>query len=278
MPREGPANQRSHTKRLKIDKEDTQTRDGSQSDVHSVQDRGHRYGNFHQYYSFHPVESRITVLGSIFEVIGSTFRKQEFQQQIDYLDIGCNSGDLTIRVAVSIADASSRRVRALGWDLDDQLIARANDKSTPANATTTFETINVLNEGFTTSSSLSDVTTIFSTTMWIHIHGGDEGLRRVMDKLFKVTRHFLIVEPQPSKCYKVAAARLRRMGLSPDDVSVDRLHLRLGGNVEEEIQRLATLNGFDLVVKTAKTEWKRTVYLFHRRAPLLCTDNEPRVA
>jgi hypothetical protein len=43
-----------------------------------------------------------------------------------------------------------------------------------------------------------DLTSIFSTTMWIHVHAGDEGLKAFLERAFGWTKRFLLVEPQPS--------------------------------------------------------------------------------
>jgi len=45
-----------------------------------------------------------------------------------------------------------------------------------------------------------DLTTIFSTTMWIHIHAGDGGLVEFLERACGMT-DLLVVEPQPSKWY-----------------------------------------------------------------------------
>ena len=45
---------------------------------------------------------------------------------------------------------------------------------------------------------LFHLTTIFSTTMWIHVHGGDDGLREFLKRACGWTRRFLLLEPQPS--------------------------------------------------------------------------------
>ena len=42
------------------------------------------------------------------------------------------------------------------------------------------------------------LTTIFSTTMWIHVHGGDDGLKSFLERACDWTSKFLLVEPQPS--------------------------------------------------------------------------------
>jgi hypothetical protein len=48
------------------------------------------------------------------------------------------------------------------------------------------------------SGRLFHLTTIFSTTMWIHIHGGDDGLRSFLERACQWTAKYLLVEPQPS--------------------------------------------------------------------------------
>lgn len=60
-------------------------------------------------------------------------------------------------------------------------------------------------EGATTTANkeskpqaLFHLTTIFSTTMWIHVHGGDEGLRMFLERACAWTKRYLLIEPQPS--------------------------------------------------------------------------------
>jgi hypothetical protein len=102
--------------------------------------------------------------------------------------------------------------------------------------------------------------------MWIHIHGGDEGLRRVLKKLCAQTRHFLLVEPQPSKCYRNATTRLRKLGQPDVDVSSDRLKLR--PNIEDEIDKILEEQSFKRVqpeeTDTDKTKWNRSLRLYER--------------
>lgn len=42
------------------------------------------------------------------------------------------------------------------------------------------------------------LTSIFSTTMWIHVHAGDEGLKSFVERACSWTKQFLLIEPQPS--------------------------------------------------------------------------------
>jgi hypothetical protein len=45
---------------------------------------------------------------------------------------------------------------------------------------------------------LFHLTTIFSTTMWIHVHAGDHGLRKFLERACSWTKMYLLIEPQPS--------------------------------------------------------------------------------
>ena len=45
---------------------------------------------------------------------------------------------------------------------------------------------------------LFHLTTIFSATMWIHVHAGDDGLREFLKRACGWTKMYLLIEPQPS--------------------------------------------------------------------------------
>ena len=53
-------------------------------------------------------------------------------------------------------------------------------------------------KGRTSSQKRFDLTTVFSTTMWIHIHAGDDGLRNLLRRVCERTE-MLLIEPQPSR-------------------------------------------------------------------------------
>ena len=294
-------------------------------------DEGHRYGNFHNYYTFHPVSNRTKHIEEILKFIAEQWNVQTPLHQKDafrYTDIGCNEGDLTLEIAkqlsnrISYPSLSSQlkvvendtvfvpqrrktKIICTGLDLDADLIQRAQrkvseDAGLQPNIVANFEKIDVLHEDIVLHQNVesstdcvtpsieysSDFTTLFSTTMWIHIHGGDDGLRRVLQKICAVTRHWILLEPQPSKCYGRAAIRLRRLGLPPIDVSNERLRLR--PNIEEAIEnilkelhfeRLKVINQSSSIesddvslqhpqrceeIVETKTQWNRQLQLYQR--------------
>ncbi|KAL9183389.1 hypothetical protein ACHAXT_005176 [Thalassiosira profunda] len=131
------------------------------------------------------------------------------------------------------------------------------------------------------------LTTIFSTTMWIHVHAGDDGLRAFLERASQWTKRYLLIEPQPSGCpavlflqsYRKANVRLRKMGRPElDDVSSSRLKMR--PDIEKEIENIVLGCGFRRVAldelegernesvegETQRdvTKWNRTVHLYER--------------
>jgi hypothetical protein len=155
-----------------------------------------------------------------------------------YCDIGCNQGDLTMEVARALMhrSADTQKIAVVGVDLDPQLIQRAtqtygcgqNDATTTTPQTTKddddddssrivathFVTANVLeddnllplllmdnNNNNNNQNHCVNLLSLFSTTMWLHIHAGDEGFKRLLGKLCQQTKNFLLLEPQSSKRY-----------------------------------------------------------------------------
>mmetsp|Transcript_34875 Transcript_34875/g.44477 ORF Transcript_34875/g.44477 Transcript_34875/m.44477 type:complete len:104 (+) Transcript_34875:192-503(+) len=101
-----------------------------------------------------------------------------------------------------------------------------------------------------------------STTMWIHINYGDEGLRRFLRQISSLTNN-VIIEPQPWKCYRNARQRLRRLKLPPAP-HIDSLEMK--HNVPELIKEflLSTECGFASAESIGKTKWDREVWLFKK--------------
>ncbi|CAN0281199.1 unnamed protein product, partial [Phaeothamnion confervicola] len=108
-----------------------------------------------------------------------------------------------------------------------------------------------------------DLITCFSTTMWIHLNGGDDGLKRVLTA-FVARAEALIVEPQPWRCYRNARERLRRRRRPPPAHFDD---LRMRGDIEEDVQRfLFGGDSFTVATPLAATKWKRVITLYTRQS------------
>ncbi|KAL7540510.1 hypothetical protein ACHAWF_006696 [Thalassiosira exigua] len=317
-----------------------------------IDDQGHRYGNFPNYYSFHPPDNRLDILKqtNILDCLcrgipknNESARKMprlEDDQSplragvVFYCDLGCNEGNLTMAVANALtqpcniegksipSDESKVVIQCLGLDLDPMLISRASANfSSPKidsgssfhrDVDATFKVCNLCSEsahneacaafmsgtvnrkGDATNATevsgsegcssvagqLFYLTTIFSTTMWIHVHAGDDGLREFLQRACRWTERYILIEPQPSGCYRKANIRLRKMGRPElDDVTSTRLKMR--SDIEMEVEKVVIGCGFRRValdelvrentgdVTTPDvTSWNRTVCLYERIIPL----------
>lgn len=153
----------------------------------------------------------------------------------------------------------------------------------------TFETCNIANndefkskcQSYLLQSSINsqikkerfDLISIFSTTMWIHIHHGDDGLKSLLRSICTLCCYILI-EPQPSKCYRNVNTRLRKLNLEEIDVSLDRLKMRcdIEKGIEDVIltcgfERVDLLENLDSSTKSNngpsdRTKWNRTLRLY----------------
>jgi 2-polyprenyl-3-methyl-5-hydroxy-6-metoxy-1,4-benzoquinol methylase len=244
----------------------------------SAQDMGHRIGNFHNYYSFHPPSNRLQHMGEILQYLRDTSsHKRRCSSDGDeralqssafqYCDLGCNEGDLTIEIAKALQGALQQPVEFKGMDIDEELIDRANVKwSDEEGLVGRFESANICTdlEGKLDDNSI-DLITLLSTTMWIHVHAGDAGLKRVLEQLCRKSRRYLIIEPQPSKCYRNAMIRLRKMGRPEIDVSSKRLTWR--PKLDEEIEKTFNLYSFYRVFGgKERTSWNRSIHLYEKRS------------
>jgi hypothetical protein len=147
-----------------------------------------------------------------------------------------------------------------------------------SNACSLFASENGINTSTTTSSTTSEdygsgvamslipvvvpqspqpifhVTTIFSTTMWIHIHSGDDGLHAFLTRACNYTQKYIIIEPQPSNCYRKANVRLRKMKrpeLFNDTSSSSSKCLAMRNTIEAEIERIVLQSGFRRVLPSS---------------------------
>lgn len=220
--------------------------------VHDENDKGHRYGNFHSYYNFHPPSDRIVPLFEKYfpnlmdiiiqhpnidnsnpTLIANEKKGEGKRRVLTYCDLGCNEGDLTLAMANELHKRSSLNVRSFGIDIDAELIRRANEKSKillkddgveasfkVGDLTNALDHLNVCENFFQSDAACTsddeaegerkqtqkdcrvcfDLCSIFSTTMWIHVHSGDEGLKLFLKRASAMC-NVLLIEPQPSKWY-----------------------------------------------------------------------------
>lgn len=307
-----------------------------------VDDKGHRHGNFPNYYSFHPPQNRLLILeqcGLLTHIRRGLFGFDDVDlgdgtkstssrntkrprlenvtstaieatcdsnaadcedDNIYYCDLGCNEGDLTVAMASSLLKAAHNNeqvVRSLGLDIDPILIQRASDKFShkgggddsekkvmpvfkACNLCSDDEHNNACSSFFANARNtqhdaipkeLFSLTTIFSTTMWIHVHGGDDGLTKFLERACGWTKKYILIEPQHSSNYRKVNVRLRKMKRPEIDVTIERLKMR--ADIENEIERVVTGCGFRRVKldldageqgDDLRTSWNRTLQLYER--------------
>merc|ERR1712059_229153 len=105
-----------------------------------------------------------------------------------------------------------------------------------------------------------DLVCVFSVTMWVHLNHGDEGLRSFLSLLCRLGR-YLLLEPQPWKCYQTASRRMRRLGLGKEEFPLlPGLKVR-GPAVEQEILATCQREGLELHTEFGQTKWNRKLIL-----------------
>ncbi|XP_049852731.1 probable RNA methyltransferase CG11342 isoform X2 [Schistocerca gregaria] len=130
-----------------------------------------QYGNFINYYQFHPTEARIKSLPTDVWNVNAG-------EDMICLDVGSNSGELT--------QALYEFILSNLHTVDDE------------NKVDSLQ-----------NSQCKGSSCYFLVTMWIHLNYGDEGLIKFLKDLCAWTK-VLVIEPQPWKCYRAAARRLWR--------------------------------------------------------------------
>lgn len=223
-----------------------------------------QYGNFINYYQFHPPDTRIRSLPNhVWDPPGSDI------ECCVALDIGCNSGELTTELHSFLGQNSTwKSVSLLGIDIDPTLITRANGLKKEH---ISFECLNIMTEDANEKlqdyldkigKEKFDVIFCFSVTMWIHMNFGDEGLTRFLDFLCEKGR-LLVIEPQPWKCYRNA---VRRMKKSANELFPLFAGLEIRHDVDSQIENIILRNKtFIKIHETFSSEWSRKLYFFKQK-------------
>ncbi|XP_054254471.1 RNA 5'-monophosphate methyltransferase [Indicator indicator] len=233
------------------------------------------YGNFPNYSRFHPPEERLRLLPA--GLLRSLFPSEP--RPLLGLDVGCNSGELSVALYRHLLDlregeaspahpAGGEDLQLLCCDIDPALVARARQGS-PFPTSISFATLDIMEPSSRAAllgSYLSrfgrsgfDIGFCMSLTMWIHLHHGDGGLQHFLALLASLCS-FLLVEPQPWKCYRAAARRLRRLGRRDFDHFSS---LSIQGDMAQEVTQILTRDcSMQLVACFGSTSWDRSLLLF----------------
>ncbi|XP_045884505.1 pre-miRNA 5'-monophosphate methyltransferase [Micropterus dolomieu] len=230
------------------------------------------YGNFINYYTFNPPENRLSLVpATLLQDLGYS----DDHQTTLILDVGCNSGELSVafykhlvQEGVCNEGSDRRKVRLLGFDLDEILIQQAQ-QTNPLPASISFIPLDITKD----TDQLQDylmhhgcshfhLCLCLAVTMWVHLNHGDSGLLQLLSRLASISRH-LLLEAQPWKCYRSAARRLRKLGRTDFDHFKT---LKIRGDVAEHARKhLERHCDMELIQSFGSTAWDRKLLLFKRR-------------
>ncbi|XP_056303953.1 pre-miRNA 5'-monophosphate methyltransferase [Danio aesculapii] len=234
------------------------------------------YGNFINYYTFNPPENRLGLIPeALLQNIGFTSGDGE---RVLMLDVGCNSGDLSVALyrhllnkEASASDSPKRELYMLGFDLDRDLIVRAqtsnpfplNIQFIPLDITDDTESRAVLRAYLGKfGCSRFHLCTCFAVTMWVHLNHGDAAFLSLLSRLASHCEH-LLLEAQPWKCYRSAARRLRKLGRSDfDHFKALKIRGDMAAHAREHLEKQCSM---ELVQCFGNTSWDRSLLLFRRR-------------
>uniref|UniRef100_A0A8D2J0E5 RNA methyltransferase n=1 Tax=Varanus komodoensis TaxID=61221 RepID=A0A8D2J0E5_VARKO len=238
------------------------------------------FGNFPDYSRFHPPEGRVRLLPAA--LLSELFPNPRTGPLLG-LDVGCNSGELSIALYRHLSELQESKIspehsmagkdlRLLCCDIDAGLIERAKQCS-PFPGSISYATLDIMDSSAREAllscylsrfgRSTFDICFCMSVTMWIHLNHGDSGLVKLLSCLASKCI-YLLIEPQPWKCYRAAARRLRKLGRSDFD------HFRsltINGNMAEKITQILTEDcAMELVCCFGSTSWDRNILLFKSKA------------
>ncbi|KAL1124393.1 hypothetical protein AAG570_001022 [Ranatra chinensis] len=228
-----------------------------------------KLGNFINYYSFNPAQNRIKLLPS------DLWKTCAPDDPYLCLDVGCNTGELTQALYDFLSVHIKReKLHFLGIDVDNILIERANELNRNLSGVT-FSCTDALDIAASKdvtsflemhSRECFNVTFLFSVTMWIHLNHGDDGLRRFLKSAASMSE-MVVVEPQPWKCYKSAARRMKKLGLDP----FPHWHkMEMCQAIENDIMNILVNDcHFQKIFQTQMTTWGRTIYFFKRTEDII---------
>lgn len=229
------------------------------------------YGNFINYYTFNPPENRLSLIpATLLQDLGYSDSRNEATL---ILDVGCNSGELSVAFYKHLVqkpgeDSHQRKVHLLGFDLDENLIQRAQ-QTNPYHGSITFISLDITENTNSLQDYLSQhscsrfhLCLCLAVTMWVHLNHGDSGLLQLLSHLASISQH-LLLEAQPWKCYRSAARRLRKLGRSDfDHFKTLKIRGDIAGHAREHLEKHC---GMELIQSFGSTAWDRQLLLFRQR-------------
>ncbi|RZC36532.1 Bin3 and/or Methyltransf 31 domain containing protein [Asbolus verrucosus] len=215
-----------------------------------------QFGNFINYYQFHPPENRLKLIPLDIWNENKPFFG---------LDLGCNTGDLTASI-YNVLKEKVKYCKILGIDIDPSLVERAQEKI-QYKEDVTFYCLDFMDEGGRTfikdylkkqKLNKFDVVFCFSITMWIHLNYGDTGLKKFLEEICSLG-NVIVVEPQPWKCYRSA---VKRMKLCKADFPLFK-ELKMRQTIEDDIEQFLLVNCKTIkMYESARTDWGRKLLIF----------------
>ena len=181
--------------------------------------------------------------------------------------------DLTQALHAHLTDENDEQeLHILGVDLDPALIARCHANNTRpehvmygiGDVTKSADRKGVVQAYLDCHKRQKfDVIFCFSVTMWVHLNEGDAGLKSFLEYVSNIGR-FLIVEPQPWKCYRSAVRRTKKLNCRQYEL-FPSLEWRqsIDSDIEQYLQEHC---GMELWEKFGQTEWERTVCLLEAKS------------
>ncbi|XP_066528997.1 pre-miRNA 5'-monophosphate methyltransferase [Hoplias malabaricus] len=230
------------------------------------------FGNFMNYYSFNPPENRLTLIPpTLLQELGLSPESEP----VLLLDVGCNSGDLSIALFKHIlqdrpSHSQLPNIHLLGFDLDQDLISRAQI-SNPFPENIQFIPLDITQESShgelcaylkKFGCSRFHLCSCFAVTMWVHLNHGDAAFLALLSRLASVCE-YLLLEVQPWKCYRSAARRLRKLGRSDFD-HFKTLEIRgdMAAHAKDHLEKQCNM---ELAQSFGSTSWDRSLLLFKRQ-------------
>jgi SAM-dependent methyltransferase len=246
---------------------------------------GHVYGNFNNYYTFHPSEARVKLFPTnIFEIL---WKSQGSPDVFTILDVGCNEGDLSLEIysRAKLELPINVQIYMIGIDIDVELITKAKSKVIDIEHCIFLQADVMSKEYWSRLSEIQrnfsierfNLLCLFSITMWLHVNYGNELFYQYLQQSSHITNS-LLIEPQPWRCYRAAKKRCIKNGVSLPKFLQEGERRLVSRQMDEDIIQFVTTGGSDGCQMSAEywclgqEDWGRSLLIFHREWNSIASD------